>query len=78
MERFRYTSRWSIKITLEEFIYKVSHETWQLVNYSLEYVFFLNLLSCFDNKDQKIIIWKSCYIKIDFKVKYNEAKDFFD
>ena len=36
----------------------------------------MSLLSCLIPKINKNIIWESCYIKIDFKVKDNEAKDF--
>ena len=40
--------------------------------------FSIIMLSCLIPKSNKYIKWESCYIKIDFIVKYNQAKDLFD
>ena len=55
--------------------YRVSHETWQMVN-SLECLLpkFVKLFNIKDNNTN--IIWESCYRKIGFNVKYVSEKDF--
>jgi len=55
--------------------YRVSHETWQLVN-SVKCLLPW-FLSCLILKRLiKSSIWQSCYSKIDFKVKHISVKDF--
>ena len=49
------------------------HNSWWIVQNG----FFHYLFSCLIPKSNRYIIWESCYIKIDFKVKYKQAKDLF-
>ena len=62
-------------IDCKDTTYRVSHETWQLVN-SLECLFpkFVKLFNIKDNN--KNIIQESYYGKINFKVEYIWTKDF--
>ena len=56
--------------------YRVSHETWQLVN-SFECLLPYSLL--FDTKDNNTnTFWESCYSKIGYKVKYVSEKHLFN